>query len=121
MRNGLAIEIKPVNGWKSIAPAQGEATLEPGESIDLDVTFDLGMVGSGTRDGAVVLHTNDMSANRGQSCRSTSKMIPNNPPEIRACAVNPRAGTSGITSVPVRCERHMIADGHIVDKWWNFR
>ncbi len=114
MRNGLAIEIKPVS-WMSIAPAQGEVA--PGESIDLDVTFDLGMVRSGTRDGAVVLHTNDVRKPR-TIVPVNIQIIPNSPPEIRACAVNPQQGPPG-TSFQFVGAAH-DPDGSIVDKHWSF-
>ncbi len=57
MHNNLAIRIKPIS-WMSVEPTEGE--LAPGESIGLDITFDLALVGSGTLDGAVVLDTNDI-------------------------------------------------------------
>ncbi len=114
MHDELAIRFKPYQ-WLEVAPEQ--ATLEPGESIDLDVTFDLGMVGSGMLDGAVVLDTNDIRKPR-TIVPVHIEVIPNNPPSITACSVNPDIGPITTQFQFVAAARD--ADGHIADKWWDF-
>ena len=102
--------------WRlEVAPSEG--TVEPGESIDLDVTFNLGNIGSGTLDGAVVLETNDIRKPR-TIVPVHIEVIPNNPPAITACAVNPDIGPITTQFQFVAAARD--ADGHIADKWWNF-
>ncbi len=114
MHNNLAIRIKPIS-WMSVWPTEGE--LAPGESMDLDVTFDLALVGSGTLDGAVVLDTNDVRAPR-MIVPVHIQVIPNNPPQITACAVNPEQGPPGSSFQFVAAAHD--PDGSIVDKHWSF-
>ncbi len=115
MTNNLAIEIKPQRGWLWNWPEQGE--LAPGESMDLDVTFDLEQVASGFLEGAIVFYTND-TRKPWTIVPVYIQVIPNSSPEITACAVNPDVG-------PVATEFQFVAaardpDGHIADKWWDF-
>ena len=114
MHDELAIMFKPYY-WLEVAPSEG--TVEPGESIDLDVTFNLGNIGSGTLDGAVVLETNDIRKPR-TIVPVHIEVIPNNPPTITACAVNPDIGPITTQFQFVAAARD--ADGHIADRWWNF-
>jgi PKD repeat protein len=114
MHNNLAIKIKPIS-WMSVAPTEGE--LEPGESMDLDVTFDLAVVGSGTLDGAIVLDTNDIRRPR-TIVPVHIQVIPNSPPEITACAVNPQQGPPGTSFEFVGAAYD--PDGSVVDKHWSF-
>jgi len=114
MHDELAVEISPYR-WLKVAP--GEAILAPGESIDLGVAFDSRLIGSGVLDGALILDTNDIRRPR-TIVPVHIEVIPNNPPTIAACAVDPGTG-------PIATEFEFVAgahdkDGHIVDKWWDF-
>jgi PKD repeat protein len=115
MQSGLAIEIAPSVGWLSVGPSAGE--LAPGESMTLDVTFDLEQVASGLIEGAIVLHTND-ARNPWMTVPVHIEVIPNSPPEIIACAVAPEVGRVA-TEFRFTAAAH-DPDGHIVDKWWDF-
>ena len=75
------------------------------------------MVGSGMLDGAVVLETNDIRKPR-TVVPVHIEVIPNNPPSITACSVNPDIGPITTQFQFVAAARD--ADGHIADKWWNF-
>ena len=114
VHDGLAIEFVPFY-WLEVEP--GEATLQPGESIDLDVTFDLGMTGSGVREGAVILNTNDIRKPL-TVVPIYIEVIPNNPPTITACGVNPDVGPMATGFQFVAAARD--SDGEIADKWWDF-
>ena len=115
MQNGLAIEIAPSGGWLSVGPSAGE--LAPGESMTLDVTFDLEQVASGLIEGAIVLHTND-ARNPWMTVPVHIEVIPNSPPEIITCAVAPEVGRIA-TEFRFTAAAH-DADGHIADRWWDF-
>ena len=114
MKNGLAIRFKPIS-WLAVIPTDG--MLMPGESMDLDVTFDMGLIPSGTLDGAVVLDTNDIRKPR-TIVPVHVQVIPNNPPIITACGVNPASGAPGSSFQFVGAAYD--SDGSIVDKWWDF-
>ncbi|MGI6540477.1 MAG: PKD domain-containing protein [Bacillota bacterium] len=114
MHNNLAIRIKPIS-WMSVEPTEGE--LAPGESIGLDVTFDLALVGSGTLDGAVVLDTNDIR-NPRTIVPVHIHVIPNSPPTITACAANPQQGPPGTSFQFVGAAYD--PDGSLIDKYWSF-
>ncbi|HPU62227.1 MAG TPA: PKD domain-containing protein [Bacillota bacterium] len=114
MHNNLAIKIEPVS-WMEVVPTTGQ--LEPGESLDLDVTFNLGRVGSGTLEGAVVLDTNDLLEPR-TIVPVRIQVLPNSPPEITACGVNPQQRPPG-TAFQFVAAAH-DPDGLIADKYWSF-
>lgn len=114
MHNNLAIRIKPIS-WMSVWPNEGE--LAPGESMDLDVTFDLALIGSGTLDGAVVLDTNDIRRPR-TIVPVHIQVIPNSPPVITACAVNPQQGPPGSSFQFVAAGYD--PDGSLAEKYWSF-
>ncbi len=114
MHNNLAIRFKPV-AWLSVWPQDG--TLDPGESMDLDVKTDLEVIGSGTLDGAIILETNDIRKPR-TIIPVHVLVIPNNPPQITACGVNPVQGPPG-SSFQFIAAAH-DPDGSIADKCWSF-
>ncbi len=114
MHNNLAIRIKPIS-WMSVTPTEGE--LAPGESTDLDVTFNLALIRGGTLDGAIVLDTNDIREPR-TIVPIHIQVIPNSPPVITACAVNPQQGPPGTSFQFVAAAYD--PDGSIADKYWSF-
>ncbi len=101
--------------WLSVVPSGG--TLTPGDSIELDVVFDLTSVCSGPLAGAIVLETNDVRAPQ-TIVPVHIDVIPNSGPVITGCGVNPQQG-------PVSTTFQFVAsahdpDGTIADKYWDF-
>jgi len=114
IHNGLAIKFCPFE-WLSVGTETG--TVAPGESVDIGVTFDLTPIGSGALDGMVVVETNDLLTPRVDVPVHVD-VLPNRPPVITACGVNPAQG-------PVETEFQFVAaasdsDGYISDKYWDF-
>jgi len=114
MRDGLAIRFEPYR-WLKVKPQ--DATIEPGESISLDILMNLLHIGSGALDGGIIVETNDIRKPRA-ILPVHIEVIPNNPPAITGCAVNPDMGPTTTEFQFVAGARD--ADGHIADKWWDF-
>ena len=113
MHNNLAIKIEPVS-WMEVVPTTGQ--LEPGESLDLDVTFNLG--GSDPALWKVQrTDTNDLLEPR-TIVPVRIQVLPNSPPEITACGVNPQQRPPG-TAFQFVAAAH-DPDGLIADKYWSF-
>ena len=114
IRDGLAIEISPYK-WLDVTPI--EATLEPGESMDLDVTINLGLITSGIMEGSIVLETNDIRVPRN-IVPVRVEVLSNNAPIITASGVNPQIGS--VTTAFQFVGAAADPDGYIADKWWDF-
>ncbi len=114
VHDGLAIKFQKFQ-WLDIEPKEGR--LEPGESMDLDVLFDLGSVSSGVLSGAVAIESNDIREPQVE-VPVIIEVIPNSPPVISSCGVNPEMGLAG-TEFQFVASAH-DPDGTITDKWWDF-
>jgi PKD repeat protein len=101
--------------WATISPNAG--TVEPGQSLDLDVTFDLGSVSDGQLTGEVIFEVNDIREPR-KTVPITIEVTPNRAPVISACAVNPAMGAVE-TLFQFVASAH-DADGEISDVFWVF-
>jgi PKD repeat protein len=114
VHNGLAVRIGTVP-WLSVNPAG--ATLDPGETAQLDVVLDLSLIESGSLNGAIVIDTNDVRDPRKVVPVSVD-VIPNAAPVITACGVTPVAAAPGSTFQFVAAAND--PDGTIADMYWDF-
>ena len=114
VHGNLAIRIKPFS-WLNVTPSQGN--IEPGQSLELGLMFDLTPTSSGPVDGAIVFETNDIRKPM-TVIPIHIEVIPNQAPVITAAAVSPPEGPK--TAVFQFAAAAHDPDGQIADKHWTF-
>jgi len=110
----LAVQLEPFD-WIKVNPTKG--IVEPGESAEITVVFDTQVTPSGVLDGWIVVDNNDL-LNPAFKIPVHIDVLPNQPPAITGCTVNPQRG-------PATTEFTFVAgahdpDGELADYWWSF-
>jgi len=114
IKNELAIEFMPPI-WLSVNP--GGATLEPGDSVELDVMMDSGSVESGLLDGAIIIETNSILEPR-TVVPVHLEVVPLSPPIITEATAEPTYGEP-----PLEVTFHAAfeeTDRHVSSWGWDF-
>ncbi len=114
IHDNLAIRIKPFS-WLDVTPSQG--SIEPGQSVELGLVFDLTPTGSGPVDGAIVFQTNDVRKPM-TVIPIHIEVIPNQAPVITAAGASPRTGPKA-TAFQFAAAAY-DPDGQVADKYWTF-
>ena len=110
----LAVQFEPFE-WIRVNPGKG--AIEPGESVEIAVVFDTEIKPSGVLDGWIIVDNNDLM-NPAVKVPVHIDVLPNEPPVITGCTVNPQRG-------PATTEFTFVAgahdsDGQLTDYWWDF-
>ena len=114
VHDGLAIQFNLFT-WLTVEPST--LVLEPGESAAVNVRINLGEIGTGELEGAIVMNTNDIRTPR-TIVPVQVEVLPNAAPVITACGVNPQTGPMSTVFSFVGAAHD--PDGQIADKWWDF-
>ena len=105
----------PAAKWLSVNPASG--TVAPGTSMDVQVKIDLTQIVDGMLQGAITLASNDVYK-PSVSVPVYVEVVPNQPPQITACGVNP--GRGPVTTSFQFAGAAYDSDGTIADMYWDF-
>ena len=110
----LAIAFWPYQ-WLTVEPQAG--TVQPGETAEVEVVFDLTLVGGGTLDGSLVIESNDLVRPEVR-VPVHIEVLANQHPVIDGVGVNPSQGPLGTTFQFVAAAND--PDGSIADVYWDF-
>lgn len=105
----------PTFKWLSVNPASG--TVPAGGSMDIEVRVDLTPIAEGMLDGVVTIESNDVYK-PSVTVPVQVEVIPNQPPTITACGVNP--GRGPVATVFQFSGAAYDEDGSIADMYWEF-